>query len=147
MLYKCGRRYEDAVRVCVSQLLCRALIIRWCILIMLFYFMQIVHLQLSHTIITGHKTQLLGIDHQITTTIKRTQQRTSEHTKKSVLARTHPLPTLSGLPPSVMAMVSVRAWSATTRYAMSTPSLSSFPTLPVYVRQPVAYETQVYYLS
>lgn len=30
--------------------------------------------------------------------------------------------------PSVMAMLSVRMWSATTRYAMSTLSTSSFPT-------------------
>ena len=34
--------------------------------------------------------------------------------------------------PSEMAMVSVRMWSATTRYAVSTPSASSAPTLPVY---------------
>lgn len=43
----------------------------------------------------------------------------------------HPRPVLSGRPPSDSAMVMVRAWSANTRYAMSIPSASSAPTLPV----------------
>ena len=47
---------------------------------------------------------------------------------------TYPLPVASGLPPSVMATVSVRIWSATTLYAMSILFSSSAPTLPVYGR-------------
>ncbi len=53
----------------------------------------------------------------------------------------YPLPVLSGRPPSDRAIVSVRAWSANTRYAMSIPSVSAAPTCPVYDRQPVAWKT------
>ena len=45
--------------------------------------------------------------------------------------RTYPLPSLLGTHPSVMAKVSVRVWSAMTRYAMSMRSTSSLPTRPL----------------
>ena len=54
----------------------------------------------------------------------------------------YPRPVASGFPPSVMATVSVRMWSATTLYAISTPSTSSLPTIPKYGRTPVAYERE-----
>lgn len=53
------------------------------------------------------------------------------HTFHSEKVISYPLPVLSGRPPSDKAMVIVRAWSASTLYAMSIPSASSAPTLPV----------------
>mmetsp|Transcript_8492 Transcript_8492/g.31371 ORF Transcript_8492/g.31371 Transcript_8492/m.31371 type:complete len:200 (+) Transcript_8492:1521-2120(+) len=60
--------------------------------------------------------------------------RTSRPYRTALLStrrRTNSRPSLPGLDPSVIANVRVRIWSATTRYAMSTLSLSSSPTLPV----------------
>ena len=50
---------------------------------------------------------------------------------------TYPRPSFDGTAPSATANVSVRAWSAITRYAMSTPPTSSAPSLPPYGAAPV----------
>mmetsp|Transcript_36906 Transcript_36906/g.72616 ORF Transcript_36906/g.72616 Transcript_36906/m.72616 type:complete len:263 (+) Transcript_36906:1460-2248(+) len=54
--------------------------------------------------------------------------------RRRIRRSTYPRPSLEGTAPSVIANVSVRTWSATTRYAMSTAPASSAPSRPPYPR-------------